>query len=174
VERLSRELAEAADATEAGVRAAYDQGREAGLGEAADREQDRLEALSAGLEAAATGFAAKLDLLDCLAPALARAALAKLFGETGSWTTMVEAMLARQLAAVRQSGIVAVRVSPLDFGDVEAVAALCGGDVRAELDSELCAGAARIECRLGQVDLDVRSQWQALAALLDGMAEASA
>lgn len=83
-------------------------------------------------------------------------------------------MIARQLAALRRSSVIAIHVSPEDFPDAAALATLSaelGAEgLRVESDRALRAGASRIECRLGQVDLDVRTQWQALSALLAEMA----
>jgi flagellar biosynthesis/type III secretory pathway protein FliH len=170
VARLRETLAKAEAAAEAAIGEAREAGEVAGLTRAEGREADRLDALRAGLGAAGASFEARLDALETLAPQLARAALAKLFGAVEHWSPMVEAMLARQLAALRRSAVVAVHVSAEDFADPDAVAALSGSDLHAVLDSELRAGAARIECRLGQIDLDARAGWASLSELLDGMA----
>jgi flagellar assembly protein FliH len=159
-----------ADASEA-IAEAHEQGIAEGLAKAEGREAERIDALRKGLSSAGQRFEAKLATLDGLAPQLARAALEKLFGAVDDWSPMVEAMLARQLATLRRARIVAVQVSPADFSDPGAVEALSGSDLCAALDSDLRAGAARIECKLGQIDLDVRDGWGKLSALLDEMAE---
>ena len=163
-------LAQAEADAQTAIAEAHEQGLAAGQANAEDREADRLDALQAGLGAAGKSFEVKLAALEGLAPQLARASLEKMFGAVEDWSPMVEAMLARQLAALRRSRIVAVHVSPADFADAEAVAALSGSELRAGLDPELRAGAARIECKLGQIDLDARGQWDRLARLLDEMA----
>lgn len=165
ISRLRKSLADAVTKGEDDAAEALAQGHAAGLAEAEDREADRLAAIGAGVEAAGQALADRLDLLDHLAPQLARAALAKLFGATQSWAPMVEATLVHQLAELRHAAVVAVRVSPLDFADATALD--FGSDVT--LDPQLAAGACRIELKLGQVDLDVRGQWAKLAALLDAM-----
>lgn len=174
IARLERAREEDAAASARAVEAARVEGYTRGTAEAATREADRLAALDKALRDSAASFSARLDMLDALAPALVRAALAKLFAESESWAAPVEAMLARQLAALRRAALVAVRVSPQDFSDAEALAALSDalgiGGVSLESDRELRAGASRIECRLGQIDLDVRDQWQALSTLLEEMA----
>lgn len=149
-------------------RLAREHGRKAGLAEAADREEARLDALRDGLADAAERFQVQLTLLDGLAPQLARAALEKLFAPAESWSAMAEAMISRQLKELRRSAVVALSVSPADFDEARAVA-LGGGQLRVELDQDLPAGTARIECKLGQIDLDLREQWQSLAALLQAM-----
>lgn len=174
VERLNRANAEAAEASARAVAAAREDGRRQGLGEAETREADRLAALGKGLAQSAAAFAARLDRLDALAPALVREALAKLFADIDGWAGPVEAALARQLADLRLAAVVAVRVSPQDFPDAEALAGLAHAlgieGTSVEADRALPAGASRIECRLGQVDLDLPDHWRALSALLEDMA----
>lgn len=174
VERLKRAREEEAEASDRAVAAAREEGRTQGLAEAQTREADRLATLSKALAESAASFQARLEGLDALAPALARAALGKLFVDIEDWAAPVEAMLARQLGELRRAAVVAVRVSPHDFPDAQAVAGLSNTlgieGVRVEVDRELRAGASRIECRLGQIDLDLRAQSQALAALLEEMA----
>lgn len=169
-ERCEEERAAAVRALEAAREKAYAEG----LAAAETREAERLAVLGKELAGCGAAFAARLDVLDGLAPALVRAALAKLFADCEGWAAAVEAMLSRQLAALRRGSIVAVRVSPLDFPDFEALGALVAAlgieGVAIEPDRELRAGASRIECRLGQIDLDVRAQWQSLSALLAEMA----
>ncbi len=173
IERLRRELAE----TEAAAARAADEaraaGRSEGLADAEKREAEGLDALRASLEAAGADFATRLDLLDRLAPELARLALSRLFAGVEGWSAAAEAMIARQLAELRRSTVVAIRVSRLDFPDRAALdrlaATLAAETLRIESDGDLRAGAARIECRLGQIELDARDQLQAVAALLAEM-----
>lgn len=174
IERMT--AARAQDAAEAAkaIEAAREQGHGEGLVEAQTGEADRLAALGTMLKESVAVFTARLEVLDALAPALARTALAKLFEGADGWAAPVEAMLARQLGALRRGTLIAVRVSPQDFPDAQALAALSDAlDIEGlglASDRALRAGGCRIECRLGQIDLDVREQWQALSALLEEMA----
>ncbi len=78
-------------------------------------------------------------------------------------------MIARQAAALHRSSVIAIHVSPEDFPDAAALAGLSDG-----LAAERAAHPglivpcvpmrSAIECRLGQIDLDLRTQWQALSA----------
>lgn len=174
IERLKEQREADAAASARAIEKAWAQGRDAGLAEAETRESDRMAALGGALRATSDAFAARLEILDALAPALVRAALSKLFDNVTDWSAPVEAMLNRQLAALRRGTLIAVRVSPQDFPDTAALDALCTmvglEGVELSTDRELRAGASRIECRLGQIDLDVREQWQALSALLEEMA----
>ncbi|MES2442140.1 MAG: hypothetical protein V4574_04865 [Pseudomonadota bacterium] len=170
VAALREAIVKAEADTATAVEQALEQGLGAGRAEAEDREADRLDALRTGLGDAGRHFEARLAALEGLAPRLARAALEKMFGAVEDWSPMVEAMLARQLATLRRSRIVAVQVSPADFADAGAVETLASGELRARVDPDLRAGAARIECKLGQIDLDARGQWADLSKLLDEMA----
>lgn len=171
VAALREALAKADIDAEAAIGEAHDQGTAAGLAQAESREAERLDALRDGLKAAGERFDEQLSSLEKLAPQLARVSIEKLFGAVADWSPMVEAMLARQLATLRRSSVIAFHVSPADFADASAVAALSGGDLTAAIDPELRAGAARIECKLGQVDLDARAGWDKIATLLEEMAE---
>ncbi len=151
------------------VEDAHANGVTAGLASAEHCELDRLEAVRAALNAADKRFETALTTLEFLAPQLARAALDKMFGTIEDWAPIVETMLARQLATLRRTSVVSIRVSPTDFADPETLAALASSNLRAVIDPDLHAGAARIDCKLGQIDLDARAQWRALATLLDEM-----
>ncbi len=169
ISELRETLAKAQDDTATAVAEAREAGEAAGLAAAESREADRLDALRAGLSAASKRFDNELAAVEALAPQIARAALDKMFGAVEDWSPMVEAMLTRQLATLRRSRIVAVHVSPADFTNGEAVAALSGTDLCAAIDPELRAGAARFACKLGQIDLDARGQWNTLSKLLEEM-----
>jgi len=144
-------------------------GREAGLAEAERDEAVRIALLEAALADAAQAFEARLASLDGLAPLLARAALEKLCVPPENWTALIEAIIARQLGAMRRSALIALHVSREDF---DSAATLPGTDrTEVEFDPGLASGTARIELKLGQIDLDVREQWGTLATLLDEMAE---
>ncbi|WP_010545494.1 hypothetical protein [Sphingomonas elodea] len=171
------EAARRQDAAEATRRidAARQEGRAQGLAAAQAQEEARLAALRDGIEAASTAFAARLKILDELAPALVRGALAKLFDSFEEWSGPAEAAVARQLRTLGDAAVVHIRVSARDFPDPEVLAAMSErlGIVRTKLivDADLRAGASRIECRLGQVEVDVRDQWQTLSSLFEAMAQ---
>jgi flagellar assembly protein FliH len=167
IARLAAELEAARTATTKAVAEARAEGRREGLTAADKRDDERLELLRTGIDDAIAAFDDRLETLDGLAPQLVRAALGKMFDDSGQWAAMAEAMLAKQLGQLRRSSVVVVRVSPEDFADA---AALSATGLRVERDADLRAGACAIECKLGQIDLDVRDQWRALAVLLDSMA----
>lgn len=168
--RIQRELGEADERADKAVLEAHAKGLREGQAESETRESDRIELLREALAAAAADFGARLDLLDGLAPRLVRAALGKLFDDPDRWSEMAEAMLARQLARLRRSSIVELRISPEDFAEVPD--SLPAG-VQVVRDPELGTGACSIRCRLGQIDLDVRAHWAALDALLETIGSAA-
>lgn len=167
---LREALAKAESHADIAIDDARRAGEAAGLAKAEDREADRLDALRSGLDAAREAFETKLAALEKLAPLVARASIEKLFGTVEDWSPMVQAMLAKQLALLRRSAVVAIRVSPADFAEARQIETLSAGDLRAGIDADLRAGAARIECKLGQIDLDARDGWSALSMLLAEMA----
>lgn len=169
VERLSRALANAAKDADAAVSHAREEGLTAGRKESVERADERTRLLQDALGKAVKAFEARLDLLDGLSPALVRAALEKLLGDPMNWTALAEAMVARHLCTLRRSSVVSVCVSPEDYRDAGDLPRLGLGGHRIVLDPQLRAGACRIECKLGQLDLDVRQQWSELASLLEAM-----
>ena len=165
VEQLESALAAAKKAEDD----ARDAGRKTGLAEAHREDTARLALLEATLAQVVGNFEARLGVLDGLAPLLARAALEKLCVPPENWVVLLEGVIARQLGALRRSSVVALFVSPEDF-DQPGTAALASGRAHVEMDADLASGAARIELKLGQIDLDVQQQWKSLSALLDAMA----
>ncbi|MBO9714799.1 hypothetical protein [Sphingomonas sp.] len=169
IARLGAELAEGKASTDDVILKAYEKGRGEGLRDAEVREAERLDLLERVAEDALAAFGKRLDLLEALAPALAWAALDKLFADRTDWRDMTEAALARQLDALRRDAVLRVLVSSIDFPEGVSLPLIAGASV--EREAGLRGGACRIECRLGEVEIDVREQWSALAALLEQMGE---
>jgi type III secretion protein L len=172
---LRQSHAQAEHDAEATAAEAFAEGRRIGLAEAESLESERTQALRHGIEAAVAGFDRKLDVLDGLAPLLARRGLEKIFAAPDEAAERIKTMLLRQLRELRDGGATGVRVSPADFPSPDGLRLwadehCAGTDVT--IDPHLAAGACRIELRLGRIDLCVAEQWSALAALLDEMAAA--
>lgn len=135
----------------------------------------RTASLEKALVAARAALDERLALLDRLAPALVRAVLERLLVAADDRTTLVEAMIARRLEAFRRGAVVAVAVSAADVDEtalVELGARLNGVAVRH--DPLLAGGQCRIEARSETLPLDLATEWAALAAALDAMAEGRA
>lgn len=159
LELLRGELASEQDRTKGAIAAA----RDAGLRESAGREQDRLDALSAGIAQARADWRERLDAWDRLAALLSRAALAKLFGEHDDLADLVRRTLSRRVATMDAAVIVTVVVSTADFDDAAALQGLsghCGLPATTIVaDPNLEAGGCRIDLAMGHVDLSLPAQW---------------
>lgn len=173
VKRLREQLDKVSRAAAGARDENVEQGRQAGLKEAASLEAERLAAVRDGIAEASRGFERRLTALDGLAAELAHAALARIFEPVEPMAERVTAMLARQLRLLDEHAVIELHVSSADFADPAALRALAGERVGIVADPRLRAGAARITCRVGRVDLDLRDQWAALAALLESLAAES-
>lgn len=154
---------------------ALKEGRKVGIAASEGREGERLAVLKDGIAAETDRFRGKLDALDGLAAALARACLARMFSESEEMGDMVAATLARHVDVLRDQTVLAVTVSGADFDDtyaVEATLRATGNGATVSIDPDLPSGACRMTARPGRIDLDVPAQWSTLAELLDGMAGA--
>jgi flagellar biosynthesis/type III secretory pathway protein FliH len=175
LERENDELRKTLADSLAAAERAEEQAREDGKNEAlaAERrdEEKRLAALDRGIAAALEAWGDRLKELDGLSALLTRTALAKLFDETTDHSGLVLGMIARQMHHLRRETLLAVRVSPHDFPDQDAldtVAAKAGtGSVSILVDPDLAAGDCRLDLQLGHVDIGPRAQWPQLAALLE-------
>jgi flagellar assembly protein FliH len=181
LEALQREVGELQDALAAqrtasqeAVTAARAEGERQGRAAAGEGIDKRLALLAKGVETAASEWQKRLHVLDELAPALARAALGKLFDDKGDYSPFVTDLIARQLRLLRRESVVAIRVSARDFEDEQALAGLAAeagtGSVRIVTDADLETGECRFDLQLGHIDVGAKTQWAELAAFLDELA----
>ncbi len=151
-----REAARAIDAARA-------EGRDAAV--AADASRTALVERSLA-EARAT-WDKRLEELEFLAVALARAALAKMFGESPDLGELVTRTVAHHVASLAADSVVGVRVSAADFPE-EALdilgARIDVARTRLAIDPDLDAGGCRIDLKLAAIDVEPARQW----AILDG------
>ncbi|MEA3063635.1 MAG: flagellar assembly protein FliH [Sphingomonadales bacterium] len=173
-DELRAALAAQQTASEQAVAAARADGECRGRADAGEGIDKRLALLDKGVEAAASKWQKRLTDLDELAPALARAALGKLFDDKGDHSRFVAALIANQLRLLRRESVLAIRVSALDFEDEQALAGLAAeagsGSVRIVTDADLESGECRIDLQLGHIDVGAKTQWAQLAAFLDELA----
>jgi len=163
IARLEAALASQKREAARAVEAARTEGREAAV--AADASRTAL--VERGLAEARAAWDKRLDELELLAVAMARAALAKMFGESSDLGKLVTRTVAHHLAGLAADSVVGVRVSADDFpGD--ALDALSGridlARTRLTIDPDLDAGGCRIDLKLGAIDVEPARQW----AILDG------
>ncbi len=178
-ERLRAELAalradavRAAEAASVAIAKAREEGlaegRKAGIVSVERSERERIDLLAKGLAAEAQRLSERLQALDGLAAALARACLDRVFARPEAMAAMVADALDHRLGMLRDRAGLTVRVSGNDFTD----AASLVGHGEITIDPDLPSGACRIGVRLGRIDLDVPQQWSAIAQALDEMAGA--
>ncbi|MEN2747884.1 hypothetical protein [Sphingomonas sp. T9W2] len=144
------------------------EGRKAGIASVERSERERVDLLAKGLAAEAKRLSERLEALDGLAAALARACLDRVFARPEAMAVMVLDALDHRLAMLRDRTGLTVRVSGNDFTDAAALA----GHGEVMIDPDLPSGACRIGVRLSQIDLDVPQLWAAIAQALDEMAGA--
>ncbi|MCW4463796.1 hypothetical protein OK349_18990 [Sphingomonas sp. BT-65] len=158
------------------VEEAVERGRRDGLAQAESREAARLAALEEALTGAARIFDQKLAGLDRLAAELAEVALARLLDDPAAPARLSASFIACQVAELRATGVVRVRVSMADFADEASLVELtgrlrgAGSSIEVVREATLAGGQATLDCMLGQADLDLTCQWQSLAAVLRDMA----
>lgn len=161
LKRQEAALAKLRDAHADALAEAFAEGEVTGRAAAERDDAARCAAAVQGIDAAKALFAERLAQLDRLAPELTRRALARLVGtaDSAAFAALVRTQVARLGEAV-----VEVKVSPDDFP------ALGGQVPGVAVDPALASGVARIECRLGALDLSFASQAAPLAALLEQLA----
>lgn len=174
IARLQSALIELGEASTRSALEARETGRREGLLAAELEEARRLAAIREAVELARDSWNDRLAGLDALAAMVARAALAKIFGDEADLADLVARSIAFQFAALRGKSVVAIHVSDRDFPDADALAALRikaqSGAVDIIADAELAAGDCRFDLQLGHVDLGIGSQWRELSRFLEALA----
>jgi flagellar biosynthesis/type III secretory pathway protein FliH len=172
LERENFELREAiatlrSDAQEQ-VLAAREQGRIEGA-EVAQRDYAvEAAAIAKTAEAAAAGFGGFLSTIEEMSVVIAHAALSKMFDQPERHSEFVGSLIKRQVLELQGQTIVSIHVSGSDFPDEESLrmAARDGGNPDLTVDGDLPAGACLIKLKLGEIDIGLPTQWNALSKLL--------
>jgi len=138
---------------------AHASGVEEGRRAAQDRDDARLTALIRGIDEARGAWDERLASLEPLAATLARNAVAKVFAshDVGE---MVADTVARHVAALRESGATTVRVHPALVDGVRSTG------LRIVADPDLPHEGCRVELSLGEADLSIDRQWNAIDTFL--------
>jgi len=151
-------------------------GHEAGLAEAERREGERCRLIGQALEDARALFVQSLSSLEPLSVLLAKEALDKILGDPAHHGDLAARIIRRQFALLDERSILAVEVSPEDFGDPDDFATLKERvdrpNLATVLDDGLASGECRIRLTLGVLDVGLRSQWAQLSQVLSALAEA--
>lgn len=146
-------------------------GHEAGLAKGAEAKAEALGVLEAAAERALDQLRGDLRATETLAVALAKAALAKVFGDDADMSRRVTRLVRRQMEALDRSAVLRIEVAAVTFADpadldaLRSDAGLEGIELSA-LD-DLSAGDCRIRLRLGELEVGLGQQWGRLTALLD-------
>jgi flagellar biosynthesis/type III secretory pathway protein FliH len=153
-------------------------GHAAGLADAEDKQNDRLDRLEATARLAQEGVSAGLVSLERLSALLARECVDKILGNAQDRADLIGYIIAVQVAKIDKSMLLAVEVSRDDFPDAEALAALAQRlsplAVALEANAEMAPGACVMRLRLGRLAVGIDQQWGALKDLLTEMSEPEA
>jgi flagellar biosynthesis/type III secretory pathway protein FliH len=155
-------------------KSAYAEGFEAGEGRglaaAVERAQARQALLVQGVAEAAEKLEQALQRLDGVASTLAMVAVEEIVGDATDVKERVQQVVRRQLGRLREALPLRVRVSHVDFPDLDPLRRMLHADgldgVEIVVDTSLESGGCRIQLRLGEVDAGLRQQLGALASLL--------
>jgi flagellar biosynthesis/type III secretory pathway protein FliH len=165
-EALIRERSEREKACEDSFAAGRDKGR----GEAESDSAERLRILREAVREAVAELHQALDQRGDMAVAIARAALAKMFGQQASYGSMVEATIRHQLAQIAEGSVIGIRVSAQDFEDDGGSPLFAAEGVRISREASLPAGSCLFDLTLGTLDASIPRQAGALDAVLGSVA----
>lgn len=149
-------------------------GRTEGLKEANARDAERLKHLEAASRLAMTQFKSALDGMERLALLIARDSLDMLLGMPEFRSEILAHLIRHQVAQVDDASIVEIHVSAQDFQDrvaIDALIAMAGsGELSVTADARLASGDCRMTLKLGQADVGLNQQTEALRHFLTDMA----
>lgn len=155
---------DAEDARKGGI----EEGRKLGREEAKSTDQERLALLEKSLEKASEDTRALLDDKLELAADLARAALARILGDTSHYAGLVHESAMHWQANLAGSKILKVRVSERDFAEDILLLELRQrmAAIVVETDAKLDPGACIFDLELGEVDASIPLQAERADSLL--------
>lgn len=169
---LRTELAGRAEAEARAIQTARNEGKAEGQALADTRHAEQVAIISAAADAAQKAFADKLAVIERLAAGFAGEALARITGDPDRHADLLAATIQRELAGVASDAVVAIEVSPSDFPNSEALAALYpNGSPVVQAVPTMPAGGCRIRLKLGEIDLGLHSQTARLRQILDAYAD---
>jgi flagellar assembly protein FliH len=182
VSPIERELANLRQALQAAesekeqaVALAREQGRKDAERAYQRNEANALAALEASLKQNAVIAQAHFEAIESTALALCETALAKVFANPKAYRALVTDAILRQADNIKRETMLGVHVSPADFPNPAALSELGqsvgAGRIAVHADSALASGTARIEVRLGQIELSIPGHWETLKATLRNLAE---
>jgi len=150
--------------------AAEKRGYEAGLSAAQTREEERLAVLESGVAKAAECLPETLSGVERLACAIAREALARVFGDKTSSAVLTEAAIVEAVRKLDDDALLRVEVSAQEFSDLATASARLTSATQRPVEvvvrPELAAGECRLRLMVGEIEVGPQQQWERLSALL--------
>lgn len=176
-QELRQREAEAQDLRTAAVAAreqGAEQGYEAGLIAAQDRQAERLSLLEKSIMRAQANLTESLTSLSRLSALLAQDCVEIILGNAGDRAGFVERIIDTQVARIDRAMLIAIHLSRMDFPDDADLAALTArlglASVIVTAGPDLPSGACLMTLRLGRLSVGINQQWPVLKNLLDEMA----
>lgn len=168
-ERL-RQTAEEADMRE---EAAYERGTRDGREAAGTEQAERTELLAAAIGTAERLLANRLEECELLSLQVAHAALARILGDESRQSQLVEETIRRHMELLKREMVVAIRLSPQDFGQPGDLDELRRAypSISIDCDPDLESGDCLVDLRLGHLDLGLAGQRRSLAELIERLGE---
>lgn len=149
-------------------------GRLAGLAEAKQLQEERLSLLSTSLAGVQEDIRTELASMERLAALLASACLDKMLGDSQDRAGLVRDLIHVQIRAMDVSDILSVQLSAVDFPDLDQLATLAASlglpPSILTASQDLKSGDCTMALTLGQLDLGIGQQWNALRTRLNAMA----
>ncbi|WEJ98150.1 MAG: hypothetical protein P0Y59_14480 [Candidatus Sphingomonas phytovorans] len=171
---LQEALLAARETAAAAERVARDEGYREGLDAATSDSESLAADIREAADAARAAWDERLAGLDALAVMVARASLARMFGDGADMADLAAQAIQHRIAALRAESVVAVRVSGVDFaGDALDLLRQQAGGTDIIVDKLLPSGECRIDLQLGHVACGPVTQWRELDAFLAGLASGS-
>lgn len=154
--------------------AGMEEGRKLGLGEAEDRQAARYGLLEKTVQNVRNELSGRMLSLDRLSMLLAEETLDIIFDDRTMRADLLRRILEVQIAKIDKSMLVEIEVSPEDFPDKDALAAISEAlglrSVNVRANPELASGGCTMNLRLGKMEVGLDQQWGTLRELLGDMA----
>lgn len=143
-------------------------GREQGKQDAEDVSTRALAQLKSGIERGVGLLSEQTASMETLALLVARKGLSKVLGDDSQHHELVEEIIRRQVAGIRDQSVLKIGVSARDFAGIpDSLRDAAGPGVEVVVDNDLPAGGCWMQLQLGRIEAGLDQQWSALSRLLD-------
>ncbi|MEJ0027188.1 MAG: hypothetical protein WDN01_14260 [Rhizomicrobium sp.] len=148
-------------------------GREEGLADAQDRQNERLEILAGAVSAARRELSDRLQAIESLAVSLAHDGLEIVFANAGERGELVADAIRAQVAKLDKDLVLTIEVSAEDFASAGLLAERLGVPAAMVTLAQAASGHCLIGLRLGRMDVGIDRQWGRLRELLVDMTQSA-